>query len=113
VNVTSAIFAGGMPRADSRTICARRQVTTDPVSLRTIRSSRCPVIIDFANLHPPHCAQIVLFCTRQLRGAEYPQVSSRRLRACRQPTRSSLSVASGEVTNSGCHHLDGQPGGAP
>ena len=42
VNVTSAIFAGAMPCADSRTICARRQVTTDPVPLRTIRSSRCP-----------------------------------------------------------------------
>jgi hypothetical protein len=42
VNVTSAILPGAMPCADSRIICARRQVTTDPVPLRTIRSSRCP-----------------------------------------------------------------------
>ena len=42
VNVTSAIFATSMPCADSSTICARRQVTTDPVPRRTIRSSRCP-----------------------------------------------------------------------
>ncbi|MGW0807753.1 hypothetical protein [Nonomuraea sp. NPDC002799] len=42
VNVTSAIFATGMLCADNSTICARRQVTTDPVPLRMIRSSRLP-----------------------------------------------------------------------
>ncbi|WP_308296120.1 hypothetical protein [Streptomyces sp. ISL-96] len=42
MNVTSAIFATGMPCADSSTIWARRQVTTDPVPLRMIRSSRRP-----------------------------------------------------------------------
>ncbi|KAF5990264.1 hypothetical protein BOG92_054325 [Streptomyces sp. WAC00263] len=42
VNVTSAIFATGMPCADSRIIWARRQVTTDPVPRRMIRSSRPP-----------------------------------------------------------------------
>ncbi|WP_307659333.1 hypothetical protein [Streptomyces sp. V1I1] len=42
VNVTSAILATGMPWADSSTIWARRQVTTDPVPLRMIRSSRLP-----------------------------------------------------------------------
>jgi hypothetical protein len=31
VNVSPEIFATGMPCADSNTICARRQVTTDPV----------------------------------------------------------------------------------
>lgn len=41
VNDTSAIFATGMPCADSRTIWARRHVTTDPVPLRMIRSRRC------------------------------------------------------------------------
>ena len=42
VKVTSAIFTTGMPCADSRIIWARRQVTTDPVPLRMIRSSRRP-----------------------------------------------------------------------
>ncbi|MFB7867915.1 hypothetical protein [Streptomyces sp. NPDC056069] len=42
MNVTSAIFATGMPCADSSTIWARRQVTTDPVPLRMICSSRLP-----------------------------------------------------------------------
>nr|WP_169314089.1 hypothetical protein [Streptomyces piniterrae] len=42
VNVTSAIFATGMLCADSNTIWARRQVTTDPLPLRMIRSSRRP-----------------------------------------------------------------------
>ncbi|MFF5490324.1 hypothetical protein [Streptomyces virginiae] len=40
--MTSAIFATGMRWADSSTIWARRQVTTDPVPRRTIRSSRLP-----------------------------------------------------------------------
>src|SRR5829696_8248145 len=31
-----------MPCPDSSTICARRQVTTDPLDRRTIRSSRLP-----------------------------------------------------------------------
>ena len=31
-----------MPWADSNTICARRQVTTEPLPRRTIRSSRLP-----------------------------------------------------------------------
>src|SRR3954454_7838214 len=42
VKVTFAIPAGSMPCADNSTICARRQVTTDPLERRTIRSSRCP-----------------------------------------------------------------------
>jgi hypothetical protein len=42
VKVTSAILATGMPWAESNTICARRQVTTDPVLRRTMRSSRSP-----------------------------------------------------------------------
>src|SRR3954453_4446710 len=41
-NVTSAILATGMPCAESSTICARRQVTTDPVPRRTMRNSRIP-----------------------------------------------------------------------
>jgi hypothetical protein len=31
-----------MPWADSKTICARRQVTTDPLPRRTMRSSWLP-----------------------------------------------------------------------
>jgi len=42
VNATFAIPATSMPCADSSTICARRQVTTDPLSRRTIRTSRRP-----------------------------------------------------------------------
>ena len=42
VNATLAIAAASMPCADSSTICARRQVTTDPVPRRMIRTSRCP-----------------------------------------------------------------------
>jgi len=40
VNVTFAIPATSMPCADSSTICARRQVTTNPADRRTIRSNR-------------------------------------------------------------------------
>ncbi|MCZ0996310.1 hypothetical protein O1L44_29550 [Streptomyces noursei] len=40
MNDTSAILATGMPCADSKTIWARRQVTTDPLPRRMIRSSR-------------------------------------------------------------------------
>src|SRR5262249_6962790 len=42
VNATFAIAAASIPCADSSTICARRQVTTDPLPRRTIRTSRCP-----------------------------------------------------------------------
>jgi len=42
VNATFAIAATSIPWADSNTICARRQVTTDPLSRRTIRTSRPP-----------------------------------------------------------------------
>jgi hypothetical protein len=42
VKVTSAILATGDFCAESSTICARRQVTTDPPPLRTIRTSRRP-----------------------------------------------------------------------
>jgi hypothetical protein len=35
-------LATGMPWAESSTICARRQVTTEPLERRTIRSSRVP-----------------------------------------------------------------------
>jgi hypothetical protein len=50
-HITDAVLAGkrhlsdlpaGMPCADSSTICARRQVTTDPLPRRMIRSSRAP-----------------------------------------------------------------------
>ncbi len=42
VKLTCAIFTGSLPCVDSRTICARRQVTTDPEPRRTIRSNRWP-----------------------------------------------------------------------
>jgi hypothetical protein len=42
VSATFAIAATPMPWADSSSICARRQVTTDPPSRRTIRTSRPP-----------------------------------------------------------------------
>jgi hypothetical protein len=42
VNATSAIVGTSMPWADSSTICARRQVTTDPLPRRMIRTSRRP-----------------------------------------------------------------------
>jgi hypothetical protein len=42
VKATLAIAAAFMPCADSSTICARRQVTTDPLPRRTIRTSRAP-----------------------------------------------------------------------
>jgi hypothetical protein len=42
VKVTWAIWATSMPWALSSTICARRQVTTEPVDRRTMRSSRLP-----------------------------------------------------------------------
>jgi hypothetical protein len=42
VKTTSEILGGLMPWAESKTICARRQVTTEPVPRRTIRSSRLP-----------------------------------------------------------------------
>jgi hypothetical protein len=42
VNVTWAILGAGIRWAASRTICARRQVTTEPLLRRTIRSSRLP-----------------------------------------------------------------------
>jgi hypothetical protein len=42
VNATFAIAGASMPWADSSTICARRQVTTDPLPRRTIRSRRRP-----------------------------------------------------------------------
>ena len=42
VNAILAIAAASMPCADSSTICARRQVTTDPLPRRTIRTSRRP-----------------------------------------------------------------------
>jgi hypothetical protein len=42
VNATFAIAATSMPCADSSTIWARRQVTTDPLPRRIIRTSRRP-----------------------------------------------------------------------
>jgi len=42
VKTTSLIAVGLIPCADSSTICARRQVTTEPELRRTIRSSRFP-----------------------------------------------------------------------
>jgi len=42
VKAASATFATGMPCADSSTVWARRQGTTDPVLLWMIRSSRLP-----------------------------------------------------------------------
>lgn len=40
--LTFVIAAASMPCADNNTICARRQVTTEPELRRTIRSSRLP-----------------------------------------------------------------------
>jgi hypothetical protein len=42
VNATFAIAATSMPCAEKSTICARRQVTTDPLPRRTIRTRRRP-----------------------------------------------------------------------
>jgi hypothetical protein len=42
VKATLAIAGTSIPCADSSTICARRQVTTDPLPRRTIRISCCP-----------------------------------------------------------------------
>jgi hypothetical protein len=42
VNATFAIKVASMPWAGSKTICARRQFTTDPLPRRTIRTSRWP-----------------------------------------------------------------------
>jgi hypothetical protein len=42
VNATFAIAGTSMPCADSSTICARRQVTTEPLPPRMIRTSRPP-----------------------------------------------------------------------
>jgi hypothetical protein len=42
VNATLAIWATSMRCAESSTICARRQVTTDPDDRRTIFRSRRP-----------------------------------------------------------------------
>jgi hypothetical protein len=42
VKATLAIAGTFMPRADSSTIWVRRQVTTDPLARRMIRTSRCP-----------------------------------------------------------------------
>ena len=42
VKATFTIAAASMPWADSSTICARRQVTTDPMPRRTVRTSRRP-----------------------------------------------------------------------
>ena len=42
VNATFAIAEASRPCADSNTICARRQVSTDPLPRRTIRTSRRP-----------------------------------------------------------------------
>lgn len=51
VNATLAIAGASMPGGDGSTICARRQVTTDPLPRRTIRTSRAPSsIID--RTHP-------------------------------------------------------------
>jgi hypothetical protein len=56
VKATFAIAATAMPGADSKTICARRQVTTDPLSRRTIRTRRRPSsssISRTARVRPP------------------------------------------------------------
>ena len=44
VNATAATAATPMPWADSSTICARRQVTTDPRARRMIRASQMPAL---------------------------------------------------------------------
>jgi len=45
VNITSAIFAASMPWADSSTICARRQVTTEPVPLTDDPQQSPPLVV--------------------------------------------------------------------
>ena len=42
-----------MPCTDSSTICARRQVTTDPDERRTIRSSRFPSSLETSLTRKP------------------------------------------------------------
>ena len=42
LNTTSAILAAGICCAASKTICARRQLTTEPLLRRMIRNSRLP-----------------------------------------------------------------------
>ncbi|MFF8192064.1 hypothetical protein ACF05L_14685 [Streptomyces bobili] len=64
VNVTSAIFATGMPCADNSTIWARRQAT-DPVPLRMIRSNRLP-------LSDPHAFSHVIILAVPCRPAQQP-----------------------------------------
>jgi hypothetical protein len=52
VKATFAIAGTSMPWAGSSTICARRQVTTDPLPRRMIRTSRpALVIIDLTHPH--------------------------------------------------------------
>ncbi|WP_165945603.1 hypothetical protein [Micromonospora sp. KC606] len=51
VNVASAIFAAGMPCADSSTIWARRQVTTDPCLWGRSAAGVALVIVDLPSLN--------------------------------------------------------------
>ena len=61
VNATFAIAATFMPCADSSTICARRQVTTDPLPRRTIRARRCPAPA-LKGAHPSKPARANVTC---------------------------------------------------
>jgi hypothetical protein len=53
VKLTLAIPATSMPWTDNSTICARRQVTTDPDDRRTMRSSRFPSSSDTSRARKP------------------------------------------------------------
>ncbi len=50
-NVTSTICRTAMPWADSNTLCALRQVTTEPLLRRTIRSSWLPSSLPIGRTH--------------------------------------------------------------
>jgi hypothetical protein len=67
VKVTWAIWATSMPWALSSTICARRQVTTDPLDRRTMRSSRLPswLLISRTRTRPATCLLPTTRCRRE------------------------------------------------
>jgi hypothetical protein len=93
--VTWAIWATSMPWALSSTICARRQVTTDPVDRRTMRSSRLP--------------SWLLICRTRTRSATLPPhhdpmssgVSSGCRQGCDQPFQPARTNVAGRGARSG------------
>lgn len=100
VNDTSAIFATGMPCADSSTIWARRQDTTDPVPLRIIRSSRLPSLSSISRTR----TRIV---TRTVWWPCLPERDPERLVTCNCPVLEPWTRANGAGATSRDH--SGQP----